>query len=584
MSKLSLPPLNGLPSDAQAAFRAIAAWANTVQSSPAVQQTTVAKYETKSVAQTSRDIASIAEQVANRIVGRRSGDLMLDILQNSGALPAIEMNAPALFKATNRVSSRTHAVYIGAGGLVGAYQDDGQDMVQTFSVAASDGSFSFGAEDPANTADPAHRQIVYDASANVITFGSDIVVQRSNGTTMTLDDLANSSAGYTTADLQNDLASGVANVVAGIGGDYSMIVDPTNGFITSGRVGSIYKGTAAAGINRPAIGISSAGIAMGYNRASDGLWIDSVAIDSSGNASFSGAINATSGNFVDSVTVGGVTMATIKAGAASGATAVQPAALAGYATASSIANLIDRTAATTLSGTITPASGVANAGAFKIGTITWNTAGALTSGSGIAITAGGIIGAKGGIATFSIDTSGNAVFKGDVTGATGAFAGTVSAAKLTAGTITSAVSINSAGSINATGIYGSALGNVAIVGAPTSTGHGVGGIESGNSGHAGVYGKSATSLGYGVFSSGTFGTDTSALVPYLNAQYLNGKQSSDFLLAAATAADSSKLGGTVAANFMKWTGAAAVPGAVSSNYTLQCTLGGYTVRVLVAYP
>lgn len=493
MSKLALPPLSGLSQEAQSAFRAIASWANTVQSAPVVQQTTtINKTVSQSAVQADRATAAIAERVANRIVGRRSGEVMIDILQNSGTLPAIEMNAPVLFKATNKVSTRTHAVYIGAGGLIGAYQDDGQPMVQTFSVAASDGSFSFGAEDAAHTSDPAHKQIIYDATSNVITFGADIVIQRSGGATITLDDLANSAAGYTTEDLKADLAAGVGKVVAGVGSDYQMLVDTTNNYIAIGRVGAVFKGNAAPGINRPTIGLSAAGLAMGYNRASDGAWVDSVAIDASGNASFSGSINATSGNFTGTlnvgsviaggVTVNGTTMLTIQNGAAAGATAVQPAA---------IANLINKTANTVLSGTISPASGTANAGAFKVGTIMWDTSGNLTSGSGIAITAAGIIGAKSGIPTFSIDINGNAYFKGDITGATGTFTGKIETA--------ASITADGAGVVGAFGTAAAIKARASGMGANAMNGVFTGG------GGAGVRGEASNILANGVVGINTAG-------------------------------------------------------------------------------
>jgi len=86
------------------------------------------------------------------------------------------------------------------------------------------------------------------------------------------------------------------------------------------------------------------------------------------------------------------------------------------------------------------------AGAVKAGDITWNTTtGAITGGSGVAVYRGGIVGAKAGVETFSISAS-----TGDAT-----FAGTLSAASGTLGTITSATSIT--GTINATsGKFGTA--------------------------------------------------------------------------------------------------------------------------------
>ena len=66
------------------------------------------------------------------------------------------------------------------------------------------------------------------------------------------------------------------------------------------------------------------------------------------------------------------------------------------------------------------------AGAVKSGDITWNTTtGAITGGSGVVVYRSGIVGAKDGATTFSITTAGDATF-----------AGTLSAAAGTLGTIT----------------------------------------------------------------------------------------------------------------------------------------------------
>lgn len=399
---------------------------------------------------------------------------------------------------------------------------------------------------------------------------------------------------YSTAQLQADLAAGVGKIVAGTGSNYRLNADPANGAITIGHVGAVYNGAAAAGGGvRPILGITAAGLAMGYNDNA-GAWHNSVAIDASGTASFSGAINAESGNFTGTITVGsviaggvtvnGTSLLTIQNGAAAGATAVQPAAIANFITAAALTNLIDRTAATTLTGTIAPASGTANKGAFKIGSITWDVSGIVTGGSGIAITANGIVGAKNGLTSFSVDTNGNAYFKGDITGSNGAFTGTISAANLTAGTITASVSLNSNGSVNATGLYGSSLGNVSIVGAPSGVGHGVAGIASGGIGNTGVYGR-GTGADYGVYSSGKIGTDNSSLVTNLNAHYLGGNLASAFLLATGTAADSSKLGGQLANTFVQLSGGLAGGLPSGTAYTLSLkTIGGATVRVPCYYP
>ena len=76
-----------------------------------------------------------------------------------------------------------------------------------------------------------------------------------------------------------------------------------------------------------------------------------------------------------------------------------------------VADKVSKTSANILTGTITPQ----DSGGIKVGSITWSsTTGQLTGGSGIAITEAGIIGAQGGVANFTIDTAGNALFKGDI--------------------------------------------------------------------------------------------------------------------------------------------------------------------------
>ena len=60
--------------------------------------------------------------------------------------------------------------------------------------------------------------------------------------------------------------------------------------------------------------------------------------------------------------------------------------------------------------------------------MTWNAAGARTAGKGVAMTPGGIVGHNGTEVTFAVNaTTGNATFKGDITGSNGTFSGTVQA-------------------------------------------------------------------------------------------------------------------------------------------------------------
>lgn len=67
---------------------------------------------------------------------------------------------------------------------------------------------------------------------------------------------------------------------------------------------------------------------------------------------------------------------------------------------------------TILKGVVVPV----DSGALKTGTITWNqTTGALAGGSGIAMTEWGLIGAKSGVASFTIESAtGNAILAGDL--------------------------------------------------------------------------------------------------------------------------------------------------------------------------
>lgn len=75
-----------------------------------------------------------------------------------------------------------------------------------------------------------------------------------------------------------------------------------------------------------------------------------------------------------------------------------------------VADKVSKTSNSILTGIILPST----TGGMRAGSITWNSSGVLTGGSGVAITQNGIVGAQGGVATFTIDTSGNALFAGDI--------------------------------------------------------------------------------------------------------------------------------------------------------------------------
>lgn len=180
-----------------------------------------------------------------------------------------------------------------------------------------------------------------------------------------------------------------------------------------------------------------------------------------------------------------------------------------------------------------------NTGALKAGTITWNsTTGALTGGTGIAVTEWGIIGANAGTATFTIETStGATTYKGDITG--GANIDITGTAKF-------AGSTNSGGVLYC-GVFndgGTVAGGLLAKGA-NSGGFGVHGkivsgsllsvgVKGENTGGRGVEGSATT--GVGVYATATTGTalavvgkmtmTNTTLVTNLNADMVDGLQGS----------------------------------------------------------
>lgn len=601
MSKLSLPPLSGMPADVQAAFRSVAAWSAAQEKDVGVLVDAAVQTNTKTIIQkiTASSASGSQSVIPTQQPTRptlQSDFVLRSMISNSNMVAPIDLYSSVVFRAGNSATG----VWIGAGGIGGSHGG-----IPTWAVSSQDGSFFFGKSDSGYPTDPAHKQIIFDATAGTFQFGKDIVVQTSAGP-KTLDTIS-SASGYSTANLTADLAAGVGKVVAGIGSNYRMNVDIASGFVAIAHKDAVFKGTAAAGSVKPALGITSTGIAMGYNRSSDGVWVDSVAIDASGNASFSGAINATSGNFTgtvtagsvitDSVTVGGTALSVIKYGAACGATAVQPADLAGMLTSSS---------SYVLAGDIS----VTNAGnGIKTGTITWDGTGTVTGGSGVAITSKGIVGASSGTTTFSINgTTGAAVFNG-----------TITASQVTSGTFTG-ISVNTTGSVWAKGAGGT-LGNTSVigeasiaayhgVGGTSTSGYGTYGISTSGKGVAGfstsaegVYGLSTSQCGVygsgvtnGVYSAGVLGTSSTTTVTNLSANYLQNHDAAYFatashnhagvyLGASGTAYDTSRVGGSLHTNVPKYAGTIAATGSTHgglTTYWASFDVGGTVYKFLIA--
>ena len=77
---------------------------------------------------------------------------------------------------------------------------------------------------------------------------------------------------------------------------------------------------------------------------------------------------------------------------------------------SQVSNKLNKNGSDILYGAVT----VSNAGGFSCGSMTWNSTGDFVGGSGVAMTAKGIVGANNGNVTFYIDNFGNSIFKGDL--------------------------------------------------------------------------------------------------------------------------------------------------------------------------
>jgi hypothetical protein len=163
-------------------------------------------------------------------------------------------------------------------------------------------------------------------------------------------------------------------------------------------------------------------------------------------------ITATAGAVIDAnSTIGGQTVTTIQNNAQSGYNIQQALEVSGT---------------TILAGVLKPT----NTGAVAVGTITWNsTTGALTGGTGIAITEFGIIGATSGVATFTLEAAtGNATFSGVVSTSQYVYAtGGVTVSGFTAG------------------IYGDTSAGISVMGRNTGVGgYGVLGLKVASSGVA----------------------------------------------------------------------------------------------------
>jgi hypothetical protein len=504
---LSLPPLGAIQDKSVvSALQAVANW------SRAAGQVYVTRDEINvpqsRLAQSVRTVVTreVSRQVDTRMVAQRRelvqtpAAIVRSILQNSGDVPALEMNSPVVFRAG---TSSTN-VWIGAGGMGGLAAGE-----VTWGVSSADGSFFFGKAMP--TGDTERRQIIFDAAGGTFQFGSEIVVQRSGGN-MTLDDIATAatSGGYSDSDVQDFLNTGVADILAGVGSNYRMDVDTTSSRIILSHKDINYAGYSSVADSTntrlPGLAITSAGIAMGFNDI-DGNWKNAVVLEADGDFAFGHTSgkqilwDATAGELVlgSSVRVtstGGTTMSTIESNASLGASAY-----------SGLSNKLNKSAADIISGVLDVDTSTYNGG-IRTGSVTWNTTtGAITGGSGVVITKKGLIGVASGVTKFSIDGStGAATFAGDISGASGTFAGSLSSSGYVYASGyngTYSTTVNIAGT-SAT-FYGSVFGTNS---SGSSYRAGVIGVASGAGAvHAGVVGTASSNDGVGVIGhcAGTYG-------------------------------------------------------------------------------
>ena len=220
--------------------------------------------------------------------------------------------------------------------------------------------------------------------------------------------------------------------------------------------------------------------------------VTTFSVDASGNAIFAGELSAATGSFGGNVTgnIGGTSASTVLSNittaqttantanttantasstastASTTATAAQTTANTANTTANT-ANTTANTALTTANTANTNATAAQTAAAAKlsktgsdtlVGPISLSASNAILVGTvndGLYLGSTGIVGRKGSQTTFAVDASGNAIFKGDLTGASGTFTGnlTVGSSPAVSGTSMS----GSGGVINSGGTF--ALGN-----------------------------------------------------------------------------------------------------------------------------
>jgi hypothetical protein len=231
----------------------------------------------------------------------------------------------------------------------------------------------------------------------------------------------------------------------------------------------------------------------------------------------------------------------------------------------------------------------------------------------------------------------NGIFRGDITGASGTFTGTVQSgstgnrvvlnesssqylnvydssgnsiyslagvsglyanSSMKGASVVSAFTATNAVGYTGSAITGNNLGSGhGIIGIANDTGttrNGVLGISAGTGSQAAaLYGSSSGGSNFGLYSFGQFGISSSTLVTNLNAQYLNGFTSSAFLSATGDAYAANRLNGSAGTNVLRFvqgtlSGASvatfnpsAKPGSASTNVWMEITIDSTTLYIPV---
>ena len=212
---------------------------------------------------------------------------------------------------------------------------------------------------------------------------------------------------------------------------------------------------------------------------------------------------------------------------------------------SDTSNLLKLNTSNILTGTVVPQ----DTGGFKVGSITWNSVtGALSGGTGIAITEWGIIGGTSGVPTFTIQAAtGAATFLGDITGGSNinisgianfqgatnsggvSYCGVFNESRTTTGGVS-----GTAGS-SGFGVRGSA---------GTSGTIGVSGTGGSSSGAEGVRATQGTAGGLALNVVGPMAITNTSVVSNLNADMVDGKHATDLCSIVATQVGNATVGGS----------------------------------------